>query len=142
MNQHSEEYPSAIDLASTSKVKSFSQFWGERADTDIKVADESGAITTPDLLQSHITTTTSNILLESIADIALFGIPSTIRRLSGHKKPVQEFSQDVSHYATSQEVIDEFSREIGPPHEYENEEQFVTRAKQTLKQMLRKRFRV
>ena len=130
------------DLASTSKVKSFSQFWEEQTDSDMNATDEPGAITTPNLLQSHIAVTTSDILLESIADIAFLGILGPVRHIGGHKKAIQEFSQDVSHYATSQEAIAEFSGEIGPPHEYESEDQFVTRAKQTLKKMLKRRFRV
>lgn len=127
---------------SPSKVKSFSQFWDEQTESDMNAADEPNAIITPNLLQSHITVTTSDILLESIADIAFFGILGPARHLGGHQKSIQKFSQDVSHYATSQEVIAEFSSEIGPPHEHESEDQFVARAKERLKKMLKRRFRV
>lgn len=142
MNQYSQGCPDNIELTATREVKSFSQFWEGQADECVKVADEFSAPTTPGLLQSHITMATSNILLEGALNSVLFGIPSTMKSLSQRREQsIQEFSRNVSNYATSHDVIAALSDEIGPPIEHEDEEQFVSRAKQALREILSRRFR-
>ena len=142
MNHYSQGCSDEIQSTAAKEAESFSQFWKGQADEGMKVADESSVPTTLGLLQSQITVATSNILLEGALDLALFGVPSTMKSfIRSREQSVQEFSQNVSSYATSQEVITALSNEIGPPGNHEDEEQFVNRAKQALREILTKRFR-
>ncbi|HHQ4520680.1 hypothetical protein AL345_09630 [Aeromonas caviae] len=50
-----------------------------------------------------------------------------------------EFSHKVSELATSAEVINELSDEIGVPKSYETEDEFVKRAKSTLTSILKRK---
>ena len=141
MNQYSQECSDTFELIADKRTESFSQFWKEQEKQEVKFAGEPIALSTLGLLQSHITMATSSVLLESTLDLALFGIPGSIKRLrQGRKQSIQEFSQSVSNYATSQEVITALSSEIASPREHEDEEQFVSRAKQTLREILERRF--
>jgi len=55
------------------------------------------------------------------------------------KNDAQEFSEKVSSLAVSSDVIDEFSSKIGLPKDNESEDEFVNRAKLTLKDILKKK---
>lgn len=50
-----------------------------------------------------------------------------------------ELSNKISELATSAEVINELSDEIGEPKNHETEDEFVERAKSTLKNILKRK---
>lgn len=58
---------------------------------------------------------------------------------SGKKeKAADEFSNKVSQFVHSDEFIGELSKDIGTPKENESEDEFVSRAKDAMKNLLRK----
>ena len=60
-------------------------------------------------------------------------------QLSKDNNEASEFSNQVSELATSVEVINELSDEIGVPKNYETEDEFVERAKATLTKILKRK---
>ncbi|MBD2445866.1 hypothetical protein H6G76_01600 [Nostoc sp. FACHB-152] len=54
----------------------------------------------------------------------------------------EEFSKGVANYATSDEVISSLSEKIGKPRDNETEQEFVERASQTLREILKKKFKI
>jgi hypothetical protein len=54
----------------------------------------------------------------------------------------EEFSKGVANYATSQEVISSLSEQIDKPKENETEQEFVERASNILRDILKKKFKV
>ncbi len=72
----------------------------------------------------------------SVAFVAELGLPG----LSSKKKS-DEFAESVSKIAQSEPFIEELSTEIGVPGTDESEDAFVRRAKATMKELLRRRFR-
>lgn len=59
---------------------------------------------------------------------------------SGKKeKATEEFSKKVSQFVHSDEFLDEFSKDIGEPKQNESEDEFVNRAKDAMRNLLRKK---
>lgn len=54
------------------------------------------------------------------------------------KENADEFGNQVMRLAASDEVMSELSQKLGKPHKTETEEEFVNRAKATLKSILKK----
>ncbi|MBE8965467.1 hypothetical protein IQ277_04145 [Nostocales cyanobacterium LEGE 12452] len=65
----------------------------------------------------------------------LFGLDNTQRKS-------ENFSKEVSEYATSKEVISSLSKEIGEPNETEAEEDFIERASNVLRKILKEKFKI
>lgn len=84
-------------------------------------------------IQSSIATATQL----SIASLAttLFGLDDTQRKS-------EKFSKEVSEYATSKEVISSLSKKIGEPTETEAEEDFIERASNVLREILKEKFKI
>jgi hypothetical protein len=84
-------------------------------------------------IQSSIATATQL----SIASLAttLFGLDDTQRKS-------EKFSKEVSEYATSKEVISSLSKKIGEPTETEAEEDFIERASNVLREILKEKFKM
>jgi hypothetical protein len=57
-------------------------------------------------------------------------------------KSAEKFSQRVSELATSEDVLDELSDDIGRPRDLETEDEFVDRAKSTFKKILNNRLSI
>ena len=123
--------------------ESFSQFWDKKKERE----NAENALATPGLvstLQSGIALATSSVLTTDLSSNALsaaLGI-ATGGQNKSKQVALEEFSQKVSDYASSEEVISTLSDEIGTPKEHESEDEFVDRAKTTLKNILRKKFRL
>ena len=64
-------------------------------------------------------------------------IASTLVKISNTE--ASDLSNKVSELATSVEVINELSDEIGVPKNYETEDEFVERAKATLTKILKRK---
>ena len=64
-------------------------------------------------------------------------IASPLVQISNNE--ASEFSNQVSELATSAEVINELSDEIGAPKNHETEDEFVERAKSTLTKILKRK---
>ncbi len=60
----------------------------------------------------------------------------------GNTQKVEEFSKGVANYATSGEVISSLSEKVGKPKENETEQEFVERASQILREILKKKFKI
>jgi len=85
-----------------------------------------------DKAELAISTGINNILVAS----SVIGLFSG----SGKKeKAAEEFSNKVSRFVHSDEFIGEFSKDIGIPKENESEDEFVSRAKDAMKNLLRKK---
>lgn len=140
MDQNSDDYLDIAELSPTNKVTNFSQFWDEQESQEgnLNLTSQEGNST--NALQSNINMMTSDILLKSIPGIAFFGLIGYSGGTKSKEDAIREFSQEVSNYSVSKEVIVQLSNEIGPPHGHENEDQFVERAKRVLKQILKKKF--
>jgi hypothetical protein len=141
MDQRADDDSDASELIPTGKVMNFSQFWEEQESQEPRLSnaddEDFGFIST---VQSNITMTTSKILFKELSNIAFAGLIGYAGRTRSKEESIKEFSQEVSDYAVSKEVIVQLSNEIGPPHIHENEDQFVERAKQVMKQILKKKF--
>jgi hypothetical protein len=106
----------------------FKDFW--QADSQIKNSSEDINVST---IQSSIAAATQL----SIAPLAatLFGLDDT-------QSKSEKFSKEVSEYATSKEVISSLSKEIGEPNETETEEDFIERASNVLREILKEKFKI
>ena len=71
-----------------------------------------------------------NIISKELIESPLANISNT---------DASELSNKVSELATSAEVINEFSDEIGVPKNHETEDEFVERAKATLTKILKRK---
>lgn len=84
-------------------------------------------------IQSSIATATQL----SIASLA-----TTLFRLDDTQRKSEKFSKEVSEYATSKEVISSLSKKIGEPTETEAEEDFIERASNVLREILKEKFKI
>lgn len=121
----------------------FSQFLKENEEQEVakNILASSGLVST---LQADIALATSSVLATELSFNALsvaLGIATVLPNKS-KAAALEEFSKKVSNYAASKEVISTLSDEIGTPKEDESEDEFVERAKTTLKNILRKKFRL
>lgn len=104
------------------KMTSFEDFF-----KDSKRLAES---TTLPILQTKLTAG-----ITQITEGILFGSNAT-------QAKQEKFSKEVANYATSDEVISSFSKNIGEPKTNETEEEFVERASHVLRAVLKKKFDV
>jgi len=90
-----------------------------------------------------VTTAISNILSTGLAANSISGLPSN--SIAGvtiaNKKQIasEKFSNDVSELVHSDDFLEEFSQNIGTPQENESEDEFVNRAKEAMRALLRKK---
>lgn len=73
-----------------------------------------------------------NLLVSSLGISSLFS----------NSQQIEKFSQEVASYATGDDVISSVSEQIGQPRENETEEEFVERASQVLREILKKKFKI
>ncbi|MBL1197636.1 MAG: hypothetical protein FWK04_00780 [Nostoc sp. GBBB01] len=124
MENHSEESHIQNNLESIN-LENFL-----KADTKIKNDCEDINVTT---IQASITAATQ---------LSLAPIAATLFGLNGTHRKSEKFSKEVSEYATSKEVISSLSKEIGEPNETETEEDFIERASNVLRKILKEKFKV
>ncbi len=86
------------------------------------------------MLPSPAESEVSTAIVISIKNEISLSKSSTI---SNSKK--EKFSNEVNHLVNSDEFLDNLSDEIGTPKQSESEDEFVFRAKETMKSLLRKR---
>jgi hypothetical protein len=106
----------------------FEDFW--QADTKISNNPEDINVST---IQSSIAAAT--LIATAPLAATLFGLDDTQRKS-------EKFSKEVSEYATSKEVISSLSKEIGEPNETEAEEDFIERASNVLRKILKEKFKI
>lgn len=83
--------------------------------------------------------------ISTIIAIGIQGALSPIIGLSSGLTNMQEgekFSKDVANYATSDEVISSLSEQIDKPKENETEQEFVERASNILRGILKKKVNI
>jgi hypothetical protein len=124
MENHSEDSTIQNNLENLN----FEDFW--QADTKNKNNSEDINVST---IQSSIAAATQL----SIAPLAgtLFGLDDT-------QSKSEKFSKEVSEYVTSKEVISSLSKKIGEPNETEAEEDFIERASNVLREILKEKFKI
>lgn len=91
-------------------------------------------------LQSSVALGVSHILSSSISSGVIgsslgFGI-------SNQQEMIEKFSKEVAEYATSKEIISSLVKETGEPKRDETEDDFVERASQVLRSLLKRKFKV
>jgi hypothetical protein len=98
-----------------------------------------------EFLESMPSKNSSEISVTNKISSILTSIPAVTGYAFALSKPskedlnVEKFSTEVSKLAYSGEFLDEFSKDIGQPKENESEDEFVNRAKKTMKDLLRKK---
>jgi hypothetical protein len=93
--------------------------------------------------------TENNLLSKSDSEIAIahtiatsaMSLVSHFGSVSGSNlnKEKEKFSAEVSKLAHSDDFIETLSKDIGKPRDSESEDEFVDRAKRTMKDLLRKK---
>ena len=118
-------------------MTSFKDFWEDgnsSTDSASLPADSASPATLCVTLTSGIQSILGTSSTQAIAaPIGFFGSNNT-------QAKVDEFSQQVTDYVTSDEVISSLSEKIGEPQTKETEEEFVERASNILRGILRKKF--
>jgi len=107
---------------------SFENFWEE----DLKNQTNSG----------DISLSTVQASIAAATKISIIPIAATLFGIADTQTKVDKFSKEVSKYATSKELISSVSKEIGEPQQTETEEEFIERASNTLRNFLKKKFKV
>lgn len=106
-------------------MNSFKKFLNKKNKDSTSISSSSKIISsTPEYLST----------LKSISNIALL---STIKSIT--KSEAEKFSQEAIQIAESDEVMDDLSNQVGRPLEGESEDEFVDRAKSTLKRILKEK---
>jgi len=109
----------------------FKEFWNNSFELN------SAQSSTPSTLSSATQSSLSTIIAGRLAlsRVQIFGADD-------REVKTKEFSNEVSSYATSDEVISELSNDISEPKKNETEEEFVARASLALREILSKKFNV
>lgn len=123
-----ESYSENTKTNSYPEYISFEEF----SEEDLEIKPNPGDISVS-TVQAAIAATTQMITMPIAS--ALFGQTDT-------QTKAEKFSKKVSEYATSKEVISSLSKEIGEPKETETEEEFIERASNVLRNLLKKKFNV
>ncbi|MDZ8189108.1 MAG: hypothetical protein RMX96_30235 [Nostoc sp. ChiSLP02] len=89
-----------------------------------------------------INVSTIQASIAAATQISIASVATTLFGLDDTQIKKEKFSQEVSEYATSKEVISSLSKEIGEPHETEAEEDFIERANNVLREILKKKFNI
>jgi hypothetical protein len=87
---------------------------------------------TPGLFSNSIVANVGQILLPTVGVLSVFS----------DSKKVEEFSKEVANYATSDDVISSLSEKIGTPRINETEQEFVERASNVLREILKNKFKI
>lgn len=109
-------------------MSSFQDFWN---------AQEDSAQQTQDLPKAQISPTVLCAQLSS----GISGVTTSVLFNTKQQK-IDKFSEDVSRYVTSYEVIATVSEKVGEPRPEETEEKFVERASNLLREILYDKFKV
>jgi hypothetical protein len=82
--------------------------------------------------------------LAAITSAKVQGVLSTVNALAlfDNAAKIEEFSNEVANYSTSDELISSLSEKIGKPEENESEQEFVERASNILREILKKKFKI
>jgi|GEM_PF-5272256 len=84
---------------------------------------------------SIVTQISQNIQLRLSPMVGALSIFTTSEKL-------EKFSKEVANYATSDDLLSSISDQIGEPKENETEQEFVERASQILREVLKKKFKL
>jgi len=114
-------------------MSDFKEFWNNETNSNLQPSD---SIHKPVALS----TATQNTLILGVTAITT----GALSLLGGNSKQAQaeKFSNEVSNYVTSDEVISELSDNVGAPKQDESEDEFVERASTALREILKKKFNV
>lgn len=131
---------------SSSSALNFEDFWSQ--------SKEAGSLPSQETVQSSASSRFSVKSVEALqaaTAVSVTGFISTnivgtalgaAMGFNNNPKKAEQFSQQVTEYATNDEVITVLSQEIGEPKANETEDQFVERASESLRSILRKKFGV
>lgn len=87
-------------------------------------------------VKDYIVTKAGALLLdETLAGVQTEVGVATLTTLG--KSKASEFAREVKALASNQEFVAQLSKDIGEPKESETEDEFVNRAKQTMKNLLK-----
>ena len=111
----------------------FKEFWNNETDSNLQ---PSGSTHKPVALS----TATQNTLILGITAITTGAL--SVFGGNSEQAQAEKFSNEVSNYATSDEVISELSDNVGAPKQDESEDEFVKRASTALREILGKKFNV
>jgi hypothetical protein len=113
-------------------MNSFKDFWNSRKNkSDSAAAENKSELSTITQLSTAISQQITPIATVALTDI--FG--STPKQ-----KKIAQFTKEVTECATSDEVISTVSDRLGEPLPDETEEEFVERASNILKNVLKEKF--
>jgi hypothetical protein len=115
-------------------MTNFRDFWQETKEATTNL-ETSLSTSSPSALSYSIQTNVSAI----ITNVSFFPLTGFNTSLKDAEK---KFSKEVAQCATSNEVVDAVSDGIGEPKPYETEEEFVERASDVLRKILREKFNV
>ena len=78
--------------------------------------------------------------IAAATQLSITPLAATLFGLDDTQSKNEKFSKEVSEYATSKEVISSLSKKICEPNETEAEEDFIQRASNVLREILKEKF--
>lgn len=115
-------------------MTNFISFWWQAKEATTSL-ENSLSTPSPSDLSDSIQTNVKAISITTAPLLKLAGVNTNFEE-------VETFSREVAQYATSDEVISAVSNGVGEPKPYETEEEFVERASNVLRKILREKFNV
>lgn len=113
-------------------MTNFLNFWRQTKEANTNL-EYSLSTPSPDGLSNSIQTSVTAISIATAPFFKLAGINTSLSE-------AEKFSREVAQCATSDEVISAVSNGVGEPKPYETEEEFVERASNVLRKILREKF--
>lgn len=110
-------------------MTNFKDFFNSMESKNTALAQNEGS-------KSAVTTAISNILSIGLVTNSINGLLSNSNK---KEMAAEKFSNDVSELVHSDEFLDEFSEKVGVPKKNESEDEFVNRAKETMRALLKKK---
>jgi len=104
----------------------------EESSKEIDINSSKSSLLAQGLISNNIMASVAQILSPTIGILSVFS----------NSVKVEEFSKEVANYATSDEVISSLSEQISTPRKNETEQEFVERASNVLREILKKKFKV
>lgn len=110
------------------------------------VESKNKSLTQSESSKTTVATAINNVFSTSLAIKSISSTYLASNSINGllsnsNKKEIaaQKFSNDVSELVHSDEFLEEFSEKVGVPKENESENEFVNRAKETMRTLLKKK---
>lgn len=99
---------------------------------EIDTDGSTASILTQELISNSIVANVAQVLSPTVGILSVFS----------NSEKVEEFSKEVANYATSDDVMSSLSEQISTPRKNETEQEFVERASNVLREILKKKFKV